>query len=169
MTLRDPFFHLSLFLSLSLLCKLYLYVFLLETCLLYPHPTFPPMENSNESLKATIPHADCNRLKNCRMWNISTIWVAWYKWCKMYTWLTSKIAMAFTEETSKLLHLEHSSVRCLHLDTSESRTEIPWTFWNVVLEKNGEDQLDRSCEKRGSITQSQGGKEYPTYNKAKEG
>jgi hypothetical protein len=35
----------------------------------------------------------------------------------------------------------------------------------VVLEKNGEDQLDRSCEKLRTITQSQGGEEYPTYNK----
>ena len=37
-------------------------------------------------------------------------------------------------------------------------------FWNVMLEKDGEDQLDRSCEKWGIITQSQGGEEYPTYN-----
>jgi hypothetical protein len=34
----------------------------------------------------------------------------------------------------------------LKLDTSESRSEIPGRFLNVVLEKNG-DQLDRSCEK----------------------
>jgi hypothetical protein len=37
-------------------------------------------------------------------------------------------------------------------DTSESRSETPGKIWNVVLEKDGEDQLDRSCEKRGSIT-----------------
>jgi hypothetical protein len=30
------------------------------------------------------------------------------------------------------------------------------------------DQLYRSCEKYRSITQSQGGKEYPTHNKKKE-
>jgi hypothetical protein len=30
----------------------------------------------------------------------------------------------------------------------------------VVLEKDGEDHLDRSCEKRESITWSQGGEEY---------
>jgi hypothetical protein len=29
------------------------------------------------------------------------------------------------------------------------------------------DQLDRSCKKLRSITQSQGGEEYPTYNKKK--
>jgi hypothetical protein len=37
----------------------------------------------------------------------------------------------------------------------------------VVLEKNGEDQLDRSREKLRSITQSQRGEEYSTYNKKK--
>jgi hypothetical protein len=34
----------------------------------------------------------------------------------------------------------------------------------VVLEKDGEDQLDRSCEKR-SFTKSQGREEYPTNHK----
>ena len=33
-----------------------------------------------------------------------------------------------------------------------------------MLEKAGEDQLDRSCEKL-SITDSQGGVEYPAYKK----
>jgi hypothetical protein len=54
------------------------------------------------------------------------------------------------------------------LDTSESRPEIPGKFSNVVLEKDGEDQLDRSCDKWKSITYSQGGEEYPAYNKKKE-
>ena len=35
----------------------------------------------------------------------------------------------------------------------------------MVLEKAGEDQLDRSCEKCRYITLSQEGKEYPTCNK----
>jgi hypothetical protein len=35
----------------------------------------------------------------------------------------------------------------------------------VVLEKYGEDQLDTSCEKLWSVILSQGGEEYPTYNK----
>jgi hypothetical protein len=43
---------------------------------------------------------------------------------------------------------------------------MPGKFQNVVLEKNGEDQLDLLCEKGRSITHSQGGEEYPTYNKA---
>ena len=33
-----------------------------------------------------------------------------------------------------------------NLDVSGSRSEIPGEFWNVVLEKDGEDQLDRSCD-----------------------
>ena len=35
---------------------------------------------------------------------------------------------------------------------------------NVVLEKAGEDQLNRSCEK-GSVKYSQGGEGYPKYSK----
>ena len=33
------------------------------------------------------------------------------------------------------------------MDTSASRSEIPGKFGYVVLEKDGEDGLDRSCEK----------------------
>ena len=63
--------------------------------------------------------------------------------------------LKFKEEASKLLHLERSFVWCWNLDTSESRSEVSGKFWNVVLEKDGDNQLDRSCEK-WSITQSQG-------------
>jgi hypothetical protein len=55
-------------------------------------------------------------------------------------------SLKFEEETSKVLHLEHSFVWCWNVDTSESRSEIPGKFWNAVLEKNGEDRLARSCE-----------------------
>jgi hypothetical protein len=75
-----------------------------------------------------------------------------------------QIGLTFKEETSKVLHLEHSFVWCWILGTSEIRSEIPVKFWNVVLEKYGEDQLDWSCEK-WSIIQSQEEEEYPTYNK----
>jgi len=34
-----------------------------------------------------------------------------------------------------------------NLDASGSRSEIPGKFRNVVLEEDGEDQLDRSCDK----------------------
>jgi len=37
------------------------------------------------------------------------------------------------------------------------------------MEKDGGDQLDQLCEKLISITQNEGGKEYPLYNKTKEG
>jgi hypothetical protein len=76
--------------------------------------------------------------------------------------------LKFKEETSKVLHLKHSFVWCWNVDTSENGSEVSWKFWNVVLEKNG-DQLDRSREKWRSITQSQRGEEYPTYNKKKKG
>jgi len=44
------------------------------------------------------------------------------------------------------------------------RSEIPGKFWNVVLEEDGEDQLDRSCGTWRNVTKSQGGDEYPTNN-----
>jgi hypothetical protein len=39
----------------------------------------------------------------------------------------------------------------------------------MVLEVDGENQLDRSCEKWTHITKSQGGKKRPIYDKKKEG
>jgi hypothetical protein len=51
-----------------------------------------------------------------------------------------------------VLHLEHSFVWCWCLYTSESRSKLPGAFWDVVVEKDGEDQLDRSCEKWRNIT-----------------
>jgi hypothetical protein len=35
-------------------------------------------------------------------------------------------------------------------ETLESRSEIPGKFWNVVLEKDEEDQLDRPYENEAS-------------------
>jgi hypothetical protein len=37
------------------------------------------------------------------------------------------------------------------LDTSECRSEIPGKFRNVVLVKDGEEELDRSCEKKEAL------------------
>jgi len=48
-------------------------------------------------------------------------------------------------------------------------SETVGKFSNMVLEKDGEDQLDRSCKKRSSVTRSQRGKEYPSYNEKSEG
>ena len=46
-----------------------------------------------------------------------------------------------------MLHVEHKFVWCCIMDTSESRSEIHGKFWNMVLEKDGEKHLDRSCVK----------------------
>jgi len=79
------------------------------------------------------------------------------------------IGLKFKEETSKVQHLgQHSFVWCWNVDISERRTEISGKLWTVVLEKDGEDQLDRSCEKWRSVTESQGGEEYTAYNIEKE-
>jgi hypothetical protein len=68
-----------------------------------------------------------------------------------------------------MLYLEQSFVCCWHMDTSESRSELPVNTWNVVLEKDV-DQLCRSYEEKlRRITYTKGGNEYPTYNKKKEG
>jgi hypothetical protein len=53
------------------------------------------------------------------------------------------------------------------LYTSENRLEINEKVLNVVLEKDGEDQLNRSCKERGSITQSQGESENSASNTKK--
>ena len=39
----------------------------------------------------------------------------------------------------------------------------------MVLEKDGGDHMHQSCEKCKSVTESQGGKEYTTYDTKKEG
>jgi hypothetical protein len=38
--------------------------------------------------------------------------------------------------------LEHSFLLRWNLDTSENGSEIPEKFWNVLLEKDGEEYLD---------------------------
>jgi len=44
----------------------------------------------------------------------------------------------------------------------------PYSLQKVVIEKDREDQLDRSCETWRSITKRQGINEYRTDNKKKE-
>ena len=63
-----------------------------------------------------------------------------------------QIGLKFGEETSEMLRLEHGYVWCWNLDAPGNRSETPVKFWNVVLEKDGEDQLDQSCEKWRSVT-----------------
>ena len=62
-----------------------------------------------------------------------------------------ELGLTFKEETSQMLRLEHDFIRCWNSDNSESRSAILVKFWNIVLEKDGENQLDRSCEKRRNI------------------
>ena len=45
---------------------------------------------------------------------------------------------------------------------------LPGRFRNV-LEEDGENRLDRSCEKLRSVRKTQGGEEYHTYSKKEEG
>ena len=54
-----------------------------------------------------------------------------------------------------MLHLGHSFLWCWNSDTSESRWETPGKFWNMALKKDGENLLDRSCEKCRSVTKGQ--------------
>jgi hypothetical protein len=63
-----------------------------------------------------------------------------------------------------VLHLAHSFVWCWNVDISGRRSEISGKFWTVVLEKDADDQLDRSREKWRRVTESQDGEEYPAYN-----
>ena len=63
-----------------------------------------------------------------------------------------QIGLKFQEETSEMLRLEHGCVWCWNLDAPGNRSETSGKFWNVVLEKDREDQLDRSCEKWRSVT-----------------
>ena len=50
-----------------------------------------------------------------------------------------------------MLRLDHGCVWCWNLDAPGNRSETPGKFWNVVLEKDGEDHLDRSYEKWRSV------------------
>jgi len=76
-------------------------------------------------------------------------------WLKLHSTRRGLVLLAhwiwFEEEASELLHLEHSCIWCWDLDDWCSRSETPGKFWNVVLEKDGKDQLDRSCEKWRSV------------------
>jgi hypothetical protein len=69
------------------------------------------------------------------------------------------------------LRQEHSFACCWNLDTSENRSKIrvPSEFLNVVLARNGEDQLDISCGIWRSVTKGQVGEEHSVYNRMKEG
>jgi hypothetical protein len=70
-------------------------------------------------------------------------------------WNTVKgLVLKFISFHTKVLHLEHGVIWCWNLDTTEGRSEISGKFLNMMLEKDGEDQLDRSCEKCRSTTKN---------------
>jgi hypothetical protein len=49
--------------------------------------------------------------------------------------LLKKIGFKFKEETSEVLHFEHIFVWCWGSNISESKSEILWKFWSVVLRR----------------------------------
>jgi len=53
-----------------------------------------------------------------------------------------KLGIKFKEETSKVVHLDHSFVWCGNLDSFESKSELIRTYLNVVLQKDRDDHLD---------------------------
>jgi len=57
-----------------------------------------------------------------------------------------------------VIYLKHSFVWSCNLGTSKSRSENR----NVLKCGAAENQWDRSCGKRRTMTQSQGGEEHPT-------
>jgi len=60
---------------------------------------------------------------------------------------TSKLDLKCKEETSKILRSEHSFAWYWNFEHFGQYLKIPGKFWNAVPEKDGEDQLDRSCDK----------------------
>ena len=55
---------------------------------------------------------------------------------------TSKLDFDLRKKLAKCYVLQHGSVWCWNVDTLRRSSETPEKFWNVVLEKDGEDQLD---------------------------
>ena len=83
-------------------------------------------------------------------------------------YLSKSKEVNFAFVTERILYMEHRNVWCCNMDTQEIRSEVSLKFRNVVWEEDGEGQLNRSCEKRRSITKSQGRNKHPTYNKKEE-
>jgi hypothetical protein len=55
------------------------------------------------------------------------------------TFFSSKLKLNLSKKLDELPHLEQSCLWRWNLDTSESRSDVPVKFWNVVLQKDGED------------------------------
>jgi len=86
-----------------------------------------------------INDAGCTRAMNSRIAMAKT---AVKKKKNLFT-----IKLEFKEGNCRGLPLDYSFVWCWNMDTSKRRSEVPWKFWNVMLEKAVEDQLDLSCVK----------------------
>jgi len=71
----------------------------------------------------------------------------------------------------EVVKVRHLVISLCGAETRVLRKEIRNTriVWKCGAGGGWEDQLERSCEKWGRITKSQGGKEYPAYNETKEG
>jgi hypothetical protein len=104
---------------------------------------------------------DKKQVENVEEFNYLGSMIIDHKLCKVYTGnqgqdchgkssinqeedsLHQQIRHRAKEETSEVLHLEHSFVWCGNLDFSEIRSDVSRKFSNVVLEKDGEDKLNR--------------------------
>ena len=95
----------------------------------------------------------------------------WQKqqWTKSRHFFTSEFDLKFTKQVKCYIW----SVALICAETwilqEVRRSRTPCNFHSVVLEGDGEDQLDLSCEKWRSAVDNQWGKTHLTYTKAKEG
>jgi len=85
-----------------------------------------------------------------------------------YYIITDKCNWTKIYKKRQVLHMELNILWCRNMDRAERGSGGTLQFFSVVLEKDGEDHLDRSCEK-WSVTESQGEKERPTQSNTKEG
>ena len=120
--------------------------------------------------KNTVPRVYLHNVTKPQIWHqktvqrLRTVVPTYFNWGPLRNERLGKVPQPVLKHTiktpnllilcvtiSEVLCLEHSSVWRWNLDTSENWWEIPAKFWNVLLEKDG-DQLDWSCEKWGNIT-----------------
>jgi len=71
----------------------------------------------------------------------------------------------YYRKNTKCYFFEQSFLWYWKLCTLGSRSQVPKSSWNVVLEKDGKDNLDLSTEKWKRTTSCQRGQVRPTYSK----
>ena len=79
------------------------------------------------------------------MYFIALLYLHMLQWC----WVTS---WGWAGQIDTYQSYDKFCANNIILDAPSNRSETPGKFRNVVLEKDGEDQLDRSCEKWRSVT-----------------